>query len=538
MTPPRAARHRHIWIPTIALPAILVMLLASACSTGDGPVGTADSTGGPESYPAIADRIAEYADTVAEDDQIPAVAIGIITPDGLAEGRYLGANHAGEPVTGGTLFEIGSATKAFLGVTQAILVDRGELAWDDRVVDHYPDFTLYDPWVTREFRIADLLAQRTGMPEYSADEMFDFGYPWADNVPAMADVEPESSFRSEFAYQNNPHYVAGEIVADKIGADDWNAAVAELIFDPLGMTDSGTGKTALVDAPDTTRGHTLREGAVHEQPLADFPSVSQGAGSIVSTLDDLATWVSVHLSGGDGPDGRLISEEQLDETYRTRVTVTEDYFTRLVEMGPDRPDIGYATGWVVHSMPEGRVIEHGGITLGYNSAVMFDPDRRVGLVVLTNQGYQGGSATSIGKYGMDLLQGREPRDYFAESEAFREETVAEGAAATRELIDGNTSAEHPLDWYVGVYEHPRLGRLNFRADGDVLTTQLGPRDFDATASRLAGSIFTLTWRIEGDPEAGLHEKITTFDDSGDRPDHVDVGGLVFDRIPSPDDQVR
>ena len=51
----------------------------------------------------------------------------------------------------------------------AIAVDRQKFAWDDRVVDLYPDFQLKDPWVTREFRVFDLVAQRSGLPPYVND---------------------------------------------------------------------------------------------------------------------------------------------------------------------------------------------------------------------------------------------------------------------------------------------------------------------------------------------------------------------------------
>ena len=45
----------------------------------------------------------------------------------------------------------------------------GKFHWDDRVVDLDPDFQLKDPWVTREFRVFDLLAQRSGLPPYAND---------------------------------------------------------------------------------------------------------------------------------------------------------------------------------------------------------------------------------------------------------------------------------------------------------------------------------------------------------------------------------
>src|SRR4029453_10467567 len=62
------------------------------------------------------------------------------------------------------VFQIGATTKAFLTATMAIMVDRGKLRWDDRVGDLYPEFRLKDPWVTREFRVFDLPAQRSGLP--------------------------------------------------------------------------------------------------------------------------------------------------------------------------------------------------------------------------------------------------------------------------------------------------------------------------------------------------------------------------------------
>jgi hypothetical protein len=77
----------------------------------------------------------------------------------------------GAPVDARTVFQIGSTTKGFLAATLAIMVDRGKLRWDDRVVDLDADFQLRDPWATREFRIFDLLAQRSGLPAHANDAL-------------------------------------------------------------------------------------------------------------------------------------------------------------------------------------------------------------------------------------------------------------------------------------------------------------------------------------------------------------------------------
>src|SRR5690606_15900572 len=96
---------------------------------------------------------------------------------------------------------------------------------------------------------------------------------------------------------------------------------------------------------------------------------------------------------------------------RPRIVVDER-FAAPARVGHDRTyPVTYATGWFVHSLAEGRIIEHGGNTVGYASAVAFDPDRRVGIVVLTNLAFGEGLARPLAMYALDLLQGREPRDY-------------------------------------------------------------------------------------------------------------------------------
>src|SRR5690606_7185616 len=99
----------------------------------------------------------------------------------------------------------------------------------------------------------------------------------------------------------------------------------------------------------------------------------------------------------------------------------------------------------------GRVIEHGGTTYGYTSAVRFDPDRRVGVIVLTNHTHQGGLANPLSKYAMDLLQGRDPLDYVA--------VVEEQASQKSARADPAEPLARALTSYAGAYEHPVLGRI-------------------------------------------------------------------------------
>jgi CubicO group peptidase (beta-lactamase class C family) len=188
---------------------------------------------------------------------VPGLAIGIVTGDRLvyAKGFGVRSKAGGAPIDTRTVFQIGSLAKAFLATTMAIAVDRGQLRWDDRVVDLHPAFQLKDAWVTREFRAFDLLAQRSGLPPYVNDLLGSLGYDEAALIRSLRYVEPVSSFRSTFAYINIPHLLAGRIVAGLQGAPDWNAVARREPLDPLGMTETTFTADAIKAAPNHAEGH-------------------------------------------------------------------------------------------------------------------------------------------------------------------------------------------------------------------------------------------------------------------------------------------
>lgn len=95
----------------------------------------------------------------------------------------------------------------------AMLVEKGELKWDDKIVGHLPEFQLYDPWVTREFTIRDLLSHKTGYASTSWGTLF-YGSDLSRNdiLKRMKFLKPMTSFRSTVAYQNMTYAVAGLVL--------------------------------------------------------------------------------------------------------------------------------------------------------------------------------------------------------------------------------------------------------------------------------------------------------------------------------------
>ena len=201
---------------------------------------------------------------------VPGLAMGIVAGDKLVYAKGFGVRRkaGGAPVDTRTVFQIGSNSKAFLTTTMAIMVDRGKLRWDDRVVDLDPEFQLKDPWVTREFRVFDLPAQRSGLPPDVNVMLTLLDFDEAALIRSLRHVEPVSSFRTTFSYTNITHLLAGRIVAKAARAADWNTILRQELLDPLGMKDSSytaqshrSGGQSCAGLPLDPRGHD--RGAFH-----------------------------------------------------------------------------------------------------------------------------------------------------------------------------------------------------------------------------------------------------------------------------------
>src|SRR5215470_12836390 len=101
----------------------------------------------------------EYAQKAMKDWNVPGMAIAVVKDDKIVFAKGFGVKKLGDPapVDEHTIFAIGSSSKAFTAAAISMLVDEGKIKWDDPVTKYLPDFETYDPYVTRELTIRDLL---------------------------------------------------------------------------------------------------------------------------------------------------------------------------------------------------------------------------------------------------------------------------------------------------------------------------------------------------------------------------------------------
>ena len=208
---------------------------------------------------------------------VPGIAVGIVKDGHLVFARGYGVRAVGQAaaVDPDTMFAIGSNTKAFTSAALAILVDEGKLRWDDRVIDYLPDFRMWDPYVTREFTIRDVLTHRSGLGLGAGDLMFvtPTDFTRRDIIHGLRYLKPASSFRSQFAYDNLMYAVAGQVVEAASG-QSWEDFVTQRIFAPLHMDGCAVSRDRL-HGDNVAAPHLAEEGTMHTIP----PSGSNRGGA-------------------------------------------------------------------------------------------------------------------------------------------------------------------------------------------------------------------------------------------------------------------
>jgi len=166
----------------------------------------------------------------------PSVGIAIaVVKDGKvvhSKGYGLKSIEDGTKVDEQTLFAIASNSKAFTAAALAILVDDGKLKWEDKVIDHIPEFKMYNDYVTTNFTIVDLLTHRSGLGLGAGDLMIFPGgadFTIEDVLNSFQYQKATSAFRTKYDYDNLLYIVAGEVVA-RISGMSWENFIKTYIL--------------------------------------------------------------------------------------------------------------------------------------------------------------------------------------------------------------------------------------------------------------------------------------------------------------------
>jgi CubicO group peptidase (beta-lactamase class C family) len=406
---------------------------------------------------------------------VPGIAIAIVKDGQEILSAGYGLRHVNNclPVTPETLFPIASCTKAFTSLSLGLLVDAGKLDLDTPVKHYLPTFKMWDTFATDRLTPRDLLCHRSGLPGH--DMMwYASNFDRREIFERLRYLEPTCDVRCTFQYQNLMYSVAG-ILVEEITGTSWEDFVRTQIFDRLGMHNSNFSTETTQQSANFSSPYLYRDGQLKIIPFLrqDAPHHGTGpAGSICSCASDMAKWLQVHINHGKIGDQVWVSNSTLEQMHTPQIFVED-------EVGKNRYGYeftSYGLGWGMRSHKGHFLVEHDGMTDGFYSLVSFMPRHNIGVVALSNcdayyNPVQSNMAPNIISYAIyDRLLGLEFTDWNTVMKSVYDERsevikrfLNEQSATELEL---DAPASHPLESYLGDYEHPGYGVVSItKANG-------------------------------------------------------------------------
>jgi serine-type D-Ala-D-Ala carboxypeptidase/endopeptidase len=377
----------------------------------------------------IRKMLAERVDHLAGKEQGIGMVVGVIEPRGrriVANGHF---NKADTPAfDGDTVFEIGSITKLFTALLLADMVRKREVTLTDPVAKYLPTDVRIPERNGHPITFVDLATHTAALP-FMPDELPAFDdstatYSARDLYQFLANYKLKRDIGSEVEYSNIGYWLLGEALASRAGKN-FEQLLLTRVIKPLNLR-----STAIALSLELKARLAIGHDAVL-QPAPLFSAVPayalmKGSGGLVSTANDLLTFLTVAMG-----EERSALTPSLNAMLETRRAAGKSY---------------QALGWVILGAGDSQLIIHDGGTFGYASSMAWDPKRRAGVVVLSNQ------VADVKDIARHLL---------------RPSTALEKPTATKRIEIKIESAL--LDSYAGNYEAESEGVFVIRREGDFLT---------------------------------------------------------------------
>lgn len=316
--------------------------------------------------------------------KIPGMSVAVIENGKVTYLKGYGVKELGkqEKVDENTLFAVASNSKAFTGLSIAILESEGKLKLDDKVSAYIPDIKLYDDISTQLLTIKDVLTHRVGTGTFHGD-FITWGTNYSDLVliEKLRYIKPVFGFRSGYGYFNTGYTIAAEVLK-RITGKNWAEYVQENILNPLEMNRTLTSVSQLKNTDNIATPHTF-DYDYNMVPIKwrNVDNLAAAAG-LISSANDMAKWVSMQINMGMFNDKEIFSKKLILNTHIPyNIIPSPSHGTERIT---NRHFNTYGLGWGIADYKGELYIEHSGGYDGMLSRTAFLPDKKFGLVILTN----------------------------------------------------------------------------------------------------------------------------------------------------------
>ncbi len=418
-------------------------------------------------------EVDELITTAMEKFKVAGSAIAIVKDGKIIYEKGFGVKSFGtkEKVDTHTNFAIASNSKAFTTTALAMLVEEGKINWTDKVVNHIPEFKMYNAYVTENFNIQDLLTHRSGLGLGIGDLMWipdGANFTIDDLLGSFQYFKPESAFRTKFDYDNLLYVVAGELIARKSGMS-WEDFITSRIFKPLQMDHSYAGIDRMKDRTNLASPHNADTGTFKVLPHYEG-MINGAAAGIYSNVDDLSKWMLVQLN--NGAYGEHLKDTLFKASSQNDMWKLHTILDSYREDRYNSHFAGYGLGWFLKDQKGFLNVSHTGGMPGMLSKTVLIPDLNLGVIVLTNTEPGGGAFFSaVSNSIVDGYLGLDDFNWINKYEANLKSVRSEGDDVTKkvwETVEANKKVKINESNFIGVYKDDWFGTMEIFKKGTQL----------------------------------------------------------------------
>ncbi|MGD1945898.1 MAG: serine hydrolase [Croceivirga sp.] len=369
------------------------------------------------------------------------------------------------PMDANTLLAIGSCSKAFTSSILGQLRDEGELSFDDSPIDYIPELRFYNNELNNNVNIRDLMSHQTGIPRHDFSWYLFPTFNRDSLIGRIKHHEPFTGLRQKW-YYNNFMFLTQGVIAERITGKSWEDNIKERFFEPLGMKRSNVSIKELENSSNAALGYELYKDSVLRKMDYYKIAAMAPAGSINSSVNEMAKWLKVWINKGKYNNEQLLPETYVNEAQSSQAVMGSG----LPEEGhPDQYLANYGYGWMISSYKGHYRVEHGGNIDGFAASTAFFPTDSLGIVVLANQN---GSAVpymvrnTIADKMLKVKSTDWVDDFLVRKEKMKE--AKESQEKSDSTTTQKTNPSHPIASYTGRYNHPGYGTFSIDIQADSL----------------------------------------------------------------------
>ncbi len=333
----------------------------------------------------LVDSIEAYFNKAVKQGQIVGASIAIVKCDSIIYSDGFGNRNTKlkDTVDQETIFRIGSVSKGFAGILTGIHVQEGLINWEDKIINHIPNFRLASKTETNNITLSHVLSHTAGLPYHSFTNLVEEGLSLTTIAGRFNEVLPLQKPGTIYNYQNAIFALSGEII-ERVTGQPLKDVFQNKIFNPLKMQTASASYEALQESDNVAMPHQKVRYGWRPMKINKKYYNAVAAGGINASAIDMGKWMKFLL--GNNPD--VLMPGTMEDVFKPIVQVggRRNYYQRW----PGYKASFYGLGWRVHKFKEANteelatVIHHGGGVNNYRSEIAIYPKDDLGICVLFN----------------------------------------------------------------------------------------------------------------------------------------------------------